>query len=1116
MSIAPSDKPAQDAEARRRALTDLGATLLVEAGAGTGKTSLLAGRVTMLLLNGIPPGQIAAITFTEAAASELAERVHAYVSELLAGTVPKPLEAVLSGGIDVQQRTSLQTAALRFDELTTSTIHGFCQILLADYAVEADIDPGAQVIDEDSARAMFDRVFDAWLTDRLSGLPSNDDPIAILTREDPRGVVALFREIAGMRRRHRSARAPMPDMTGRPDIEFLDAVDSLKRWCIAAAPEPFVAKFVDELEALAAPYTGSFATPPGFAQLWRLAHPARSPRMERDSLQLRVPRTEHLWRKAAGAEAAPALEEAFQAAFARVDAAYRQLLAVIGGAITAQLSQELDAVLANYTAAKRASAVLDFDDLLEQATALLRAHPPVRAALAGRFRYLLVDEFQDTDPVQCDIVFRLGGTDHAERWEDVPQRPGALFLVGDPKQSLFLFRGAAIRSYEAAKAVIAKAFPDNILQVTSNFRTIEDILTYVNSCFAAPLSLPGQPGYVALDPTRRERRHDLACAARLTLSLPHDARVGEIRDAEAEAVAEACARLVGGLDLREADGSVRKVRPGDIALLAPAGTQLWRYERALQAHKLPFASKAGRGFYRRQEVQDLVTLTRLLADPADTLALGAFLRGPLVGMTDEALLDITAALPREADTERPRLTLRTPLEHVADQDLRSLLGTLQDLRRRALFTTPSQLLLEAVERLAIRVILTRRDPRRASATIANVDLFLQRAAAYAVRGLRRFAQDVSAAWSEDESQSEGRVDSEGEAIDIVSIHSAKGLEWPIVIAINMASRPPPRDRIVHRSEDNSLHWTVGGVASPGLAAALDAEAHELACERARLLYVGCTRAKDMLILPRGQNSDASTYSKAVDLCFDAMPELDLNGLTGTAPKPDRGPANTQDGDIFAAESERIRAMSKPIAWLKPSAHDNDLINSDDVTEDDGFDLVEGDAPEIIGAGRLRGLLLHKLIEEVLWEGLDEGLSALVARAEHLIVHLASHDDPHETLPDCGEVAEMVRTTLALPEVAALRPHLVPEVPVYGMIADQEAESPLAGRADALAIEDGTISVVLDWKSDVAPGERQRQDHVDQLRLYMAATGAPRGALVYSSLGWVRWVDLPAGWSAATN
>lgn len=1101
------DADVPDAAARTRALSELSSTLLVEAGAGTGKTSLIAGRVTMLLLSGVAPAEIAAITFTEAAACELSDRVHAYVTELLAGSTPEPLKPLLAQGLDDDARDRLARAADRLDELTAATIHGFCQILLADYAVEADIDPGAEVVDEDNATALFDRVFDAWLTRRLSVGPSEDDPIQILTRADPRGVVDLFREIARKRRQYRTARAAMPDEIARPDLELTDAVDSLKRWYLAGPGDPVIAGLVDELEALAAQFAGTFETRPDFATLWKLAHPERSPRMTRNLLTLVRPRTEARWRRAAGADAAPQLEQAFQEGFDRVDAAYRQLVGIVAASIAAHLSQELDEVLADYAAAKRAAAVLDFDDLLHCAVRLLRNHPAVRAALAQRFRYLLVDEFQDTDPIQCDIIFRLSGCDHAERWEDVPLRSGALFVVGDPKQSLYLFRGAAIHSYETAKAVIARAFPGNIVQITANFRSIDDILGYVNQCFREPLSAPGQPGYVALDATRRAKRHGLPCAARLTLSLSHDPRMSEIRDAEAAAVADACQRLIGGLDLREADGTPRKVSAGDIALLAPAGTELWRYERALHERKLPYASKAGRGFFRRQEVQDLVCLTRLLADPADSLALGAFLRGPLVGFTDEALLDATAALPRSAGEVSPRLSLLTPLDQIADPDLRQILELLSDLRRRVRQTAPSQLLLEAVERLAIRVILTRRDARRASAANANVDLFLQRAAAYSVRGLRRFAQDVSAAWTAGAPAAEGRVDAEGEAIDIVTIHSAKGLEWPIVIAINTASSPPPGDRIVHRAEDDTLHWTVGGIASPDLASALQAHADNLARERARLLYVGCTRAKDLLILPHTPNVNATSYSRAVELAVDGLPELDLAGVTGFLARPDRGPDNMQDAATFAAEAERIAAASQPITWLRPSAHDDDQIDFEEA-DDDGVCGV-ADMPEIIGAGRVRGLLLHKLIEEVLWEGLEEARPALVARGQTLLPELIS---PSETAaaPDCNEVAETVLAALSLPELAALRPHLVPEVPLYAMIAGDSGELHLAGRADALAVEDGRITAVIDWKSDVAPDERQRQDHVEQLRLYLAATGAPRGALVYATLGWVRWVEPPPG------
>ena len=395
-----------------------------------------------------------------------------------------------------------------------------------------------------------------------------------------------------------------------------------------------------------------------------------------------------------------------------------------------------------------------------------------------------------------------------------------------------------------------------------------------------------------------------------------------------------------------------------------------------------------------------------------------------------------------------------------------------------------------------------------SAANANLDLFLERAAAYSVRGLRRFAQDVSASWAKTVSTPEGRVDAEGEAIDIVSIHSAKGLEWPIVIMINTASSPPQRERIVHRAEDDTLHWTIGGVASPGLSAVLQSEAEDLARERARLLYVGCTRAKDLLILPRADQASRSAYSRAVDLSFDTLPELDLAGIIGSAPKPDRGPDNLQDAATFTGEAQRIASLATPISWLRPSQHDDDLAEFDDVSEDD----YEAETPrEVIGAGRIRGLLLHKLIEEIVWEGLEESAAALAARARLLLVDLASIAGTRVGLPDCEEVASTALATLALPEIASLRPHLVPEVPFYAMAVSDQGGSPMAGRVDALVVEDGIVTAVIDWKSDVAPGDQQRREHVEQLRLYMMATGAPRGALVYMSLGWIRWVELPAGW-----
>ena len=177
-----------DAEARARALRDLRSTLLVEAAAGTGKTALMAGRLTMLLADGIQPIHIAAITFTELAASELATRVYRFIDELLAGRVPEAMSPALPDGLNAAQGAALAAGAATLDELTTATIHGFCQNIIHSYAVEADIDPGARILDASQAEAAFDAVFEQWLRRRLTGPARAGDPIATLSRDDPRHV----------------------------------------------------------------------------------------------------------------------------------------------------------------------------------------------------------------------------------------------------------------------------------------------------------------------------------------------------------------------------------------------------------------------------------------------------------------------------------------------------------------------------------------------------------------------------------------------------------------------------------------------------------------------------------------------------------------------------------------------------------------------------------------------------------------------------------------------------------------------------------------------------------------------------------------------------------------
>jgi ATP-dependent exoDNAse (exonuclease V) beta subunit len=1085
-----------DAAARRRALTDLGSTLLVEAAAGTGKTALLAGRIVLLMASGAAPSTIAAITFTKLAADELTARVRATVSQLLADQIPRALKLALPEGLSPDQRKALVSASADFDRLTTSTIHGFCQELIRGYAVEADIDPGAEVMDGDAEDEAFAQVFDAWLSRRLSGPPGHDDPIAILARDDPRQTTSTLRELAVFRRKHRGAGAPAADLSGRPDVDFSEAVDSFRRSAASARPDDRTAKLLEDLEALETHFADGFAGAPAFDVLWRLARPPRRDCMRRDAFELLQPR--HL---GVATPESVALTEAFGV----VDERYRRLLGAVGAGIMSALSVEVDEVLADYAAFKRRAALLDFDDLLERASRLLREHEPVRLALAGRFQHLLVDEFQDTDPLQCDIIFRLAAEATAQIWSDIRPRAGSLFLVGDPKQSIYQFRGAHVATYEAAKAAIDRAWPANVLSIVANFRSRRGVLTYVNATFSDPLAQPLQPGYVALQPTR-EDDPAWSSARRLTVDAAPGSSRAELQDAEAEAVAEACARLIGAPGLHDREGRPRPVSARDIALLAPTRNDLWRYERALAGLGLAVASQAGKALYRRQEAQDLVALVRVLADARDTVAFGALMRGPLVGLTDQRLLDIAEALPRSED-RAARFTVMTPPDQIVDPGARALVETLALIRRRARFTTPAQLLGEAIERLGVRVTLALRDPEQAAVANANVDLILERAGRYGVRGLRRFAADLSGEWLEAAAAAEGRAEVDGDAICIVTMHSAKGLEWPVVIPINAMVQPPPRERFVHRPFDNSVHWMLGDVAAPDLAAAVQADAESLARERARLWYVACTRAEDLLILPHVPQASDRAWSRIVDLRSAALPALDLTRAARLRPSATPATPNPQAATQFAREAEAIATVSRPIAWIRPSVHDTDRFEAAEVVAEDLFD---DEASFVTAGGRLRGLVLHKLLEEILEEGLAEDAETLSARAGVLAGQLLRPGETDESLQDVAELAATTLRTLALPEIAALRPRLRAEVPIYAMLKADGTAQPMAGRVDAAAFTAaGEMEVVIDWKSDIAPGAQQFADHAEQLRLYLEATGAPRGALVYMSLARVRWVERTA-------
>ncbi|HEX9259015.1 MAG TPA: UvrD-helicase domain-containing protein, partial [Acidimicrobiales bacterium] len=609
-----------DHDARARIADTASAdTLFVVAGAGTGKTSALVDRlVRLVLVEGVPLAEIAAITFTHAAATELADRVR----EALERAAAEP------GGGERADRARLALADA--DGAAITTLHSFAQRLLAEHPIEAGLPPRVEVLDEVSSEIEFA----ARWADFVEGLltdPSFERPLTWATQlglqvtkrasgEPLRDVAALFDD--QWDRLLVVARQPDPDLT------------------IDTAPLRLA---LDALVALPAHHhgppdglSGHLATiMPWVRQvLAALDGPA-------DHLVTLLARSPRLANKDGGKNNWPDVDAA-RACTVAADVACDAAIESAKHAVLRWITIRIARFTIERAAERRREGRLEFHDLLVLARQLLRLRPDARAALRRRYTRLLVDEFQDTDPIQIELAVLLATTvaDLAghEAWNELPVDHERLFFVGDPTQSIYRFRRADIALFLAAR----DAFGKPPVQLTQNFRTVATIVGWVNEVFGELMrhEEPGkQPAYQRLHPMRTDGDGDHR--VRL-LGGPRTGKAGELRTEEAEAVARIiddiranpAAWLVSDRDC----GGWREPALQDITILLPTRTSLGALQAALDARHIPHRADTGSLVYNSQEVRDLLAVLRAVADPFNGVALVAALRSPLFGCGDDDLV----------------------------------------------------------------------------------------------------------------------------------------------------------------------------------------------------------------------------------------------------------------------------------------------------------------------------------------------------------------------------------------------------------------------------------------------------------------------------------------------
>jgi ATP-dependent exoDNAse (exonuclease V) beta subunit len=830
-----------DDEARRRIGEDLDSTLFVEAGAGSGKTTALVGRIVALLRTGrATMREIAAITFTEAAASELRLRVRESLLEATAGP------------LDDAERARCEGALASIDEAPISTIHGFCQRLLAAHPIEAGLPPQIEVMDEIGEsiawRARWSRQLDRMAADPdLAALVG----LAWMFGATPPRIEQLGRGVDD--RWHLSTFDP-PDVAAvmaRCEQHATGALSAYRRAVAAAIAEREACRddadrLVVQLEALALQ-----ATELDLVTRWQ------------DGVRLLLDAAPLKYKGGRAANWPGGIEEV-RALVEEVASRREELLTVLRDHAFRTLAHLLESSAHEAAAERKRAGRLTFHDLLVFARDLLEGHPGALAAVRRRYRYLLIDEFQDTDPLQLEIAqligretgrasdsdsvaVAVGATVSGEGWE-----AGRCFFVGDPKQSIYRFRGADLEAYEAARGAIVG---DDITRLTSNFRSSAGIIEFVNACFAELLG----ERFQRLDPARSADTAVTLSPPLAVVNVVGGAFAGPMkRSQQRKHESEDCCRAIETAVDRERwpvwDPVAKAVRParyGDVAILVPRRTGLAELEAALDAHGVGYRVESASLIFASQEVRDLLALARALDTPGDHAAIVATLRSPAYSIGDDELVrwrDAGGSWDTEpADIARWPEEARTAAPVVA--------GALEDLAalREALpVLGPVGALAAAVRERRLMALVA--DRPRGRETWRRIRFLLDRARAFmdgGGRGLAEFADWIDEQVGGGLRSAESLVpEADEDVVRIMTVHGAKGLEFPITVLCGFGtSDSTRRSELVLRSADGptEVHFAAG-LRTSGYGEIEEGEQLRGREEEARLLYVAATRARDHLVI----------------------------------------------------------------------------------------------------------------------------------------------------------------------------------------------------------------------------------------------------------------------------
>jgi ATP-dependent helicase/nuclease subunit A len=914
----------------------LTSTLVVEAAAGTGKTTELVKRVVRLIETGTAASieEIVAVTFSEKAAGELKLRLREELERRRIAAVAGTPEAA-----------ALERAVQRFEEAHVSTIHGFCADLLRERPVEARIDPSFEVLTEGQSERLFDEAFADWIQQRLEapgeGLRRALRRVPARTNwdDDDAGPIGRVRSAAYellQWRDHPKAWTRPPDFNRESEMEAL--LDALKTF--ATITEDPIDRRGDVL--------------------FRSTEALRRAHKEIDQLRSRGMPDYDGWEARLCALAGRSYDLVkgrgtsgkYSKTVSRATACEARDLLVDGilrfrthadADVAALLHDELASCIEQFEARKTRAGALDFLDLLIRARDLVRDVPAVRREFQARFRFILVDEFQDTDPLQADLLWMLAAAEpegFSGDPQDLPVRPGGLFIVGDPKQSIYRFRRADVGVY---RRVCQRLIERDATRVTlqTSFRGVPHIQRAVNAAFSTHMrgddeSL--QADYVALLPYRQQPVDQPSVVA-LPVPRPYgvsDITATAIGQSLPESIGEFVRWLVQSSGWRVSDTAAgsRPILPGDVCLLFRRFVDYQddvtrAYVQALESRGIAHLLVGGKAFHEREEVDALRTALVAIERPDDALSVFATLRGPFFAIGEEDMLAWHALghgfRPYDVPDEVPE-----GLGPLADA-----LRTLADLHRKRNYCPVAETIGRLLEltRAHAGFILWRGGEQ----VLANVLQIQELARQYEAEGglsFRGFVDDLRTAAARSQTPEAPILEEGTEGVRIMTVHKAKGLEFPVVILADIGCKLNRAYAQRHLDAESGLAAvSLAGWTPLDLSEHNDLETSRDRAEAVRLAYVAATRARDLLVVPavgdgpfeKGWVSplSAAIYSREIGAAPVVTPGVpEFNGRDTVLERPrDEGPSMTTVRPGAYNFHDPVTNQPYTVVWWDPLALD---------------------------------------------------------------------------------------------------------------------------------------------------------------------------------------------------